>query len=258
MRLVLYTSKSILTSELFLYIYAHVASQFQDVKLVAVVSSESLPQKLRRFIRKIRRLGVWSGLEILTSLPLKRSLAGRDQEKIKLMLSRLPRPRLAPDLRSIIFVPTVNGPEAVQAIGRLSPDIIIQAGAGILQSQIFTLADIGTLNIHHGIAPLIKGMDSIYWGLWERQSQWLGSTLHWIDAGIDTGGVLAYHFVAPRTPKEGFPELFVRATEGGVANLVQALRRLEQGERWVLPPMPDPSVYRSTFSGWKLLRLWLR
>ncbi|MBV8232444.1 MAG: hypothetical protein JO329_20880 [Planctomycetaceae bacterium] len=47
---------------------------------------------------------------------------------------------------------------------------------------------IGTLNLHHGIAPSIRGMNSIYWALWEGRPEWIGSTVHFIDKGIDTAG----------------------------------------------------------------------
>ena len=113
----------------------------------------------------------------------------------------------------------------------------------------------GTLNLHHGIAPLIRGMESIYWGLWERRPEWIGATVHFIDEGIDTGGTLAYFRVDPIEPGEGFASLFSRATEGGVRQLTQVVGRLLSGEQVGVAPATGKSEYRSTFSGWKMLRL---
>jgi methionyl-tRNA formyltransferase len=162
------------------------------------------------------------------------------------------------DSARIIYVRTVNGPDAIHVMRTLTPDVIIQAGAGILRPRLFKLARCGTLNVHHGIAPLIRGMDSIYWGLWEKRPEWLGATVHWIDEGIDTGTVLAYAPVAACGPGEAYPALFVRATQQGVACLVETLTRLAAGEKWAVPSAGAPGVYRSTISGWKLAALALR
>src|SRR5437762_1370326 len=155
------------------------------------------------------------------------------------------------DSQRVQCVHTVNGADAARTLRALQPDVIIQAGAGILRQHIFTLARLATLNLHHGIAPLIRGMCSIYWALWEDRPEWLGATVHRIDAGIDTGQALAYASVTPQTPGEGYPSLFVRATQGGVARLVEVLTRLEAGEQWCLTPPAPGSAYRSTISGWK-------
>ena len=143
-------------------------------------------------------------------------------------------------------------------MSEIEPDVIIQSGAGILERQIFTLARVATLNLHHGIAPLIKGMSSILWGQYERRPEWIGSTVHMIDEGIDTGSALAYAKVEPERPGERFPSLYVRASESGVAVLVETLERLEAGETWSLPAPSGESFYRSTLSGWKQLALEIR
>jgi methionyl-tRNA formyltransferase len=135
----------------------------------------------------------------------------------------------------------------------LKPDVIIQLGNGILSKQIFEIARIGTLNIHPGIAPLMKGRDPIYWALWEREPSWLGATVHFIDEGIDTGPVLAYAPVEQRFPGERYPPLYVRTFELGVERLVDTLSRLACGERWTIDPPPGAQVYRSSISGWKML-----
>lgn len=260
MKIVFYTSRGGLRSEKFKYMYAHVAAHFDNVETVAVDrdrADQPFNIKIRRFMRKYRRLGLFPSLEIISSWPIHRYFSNRDNLEVQNRLRQLDRPAVKFDHSKVISVPTVNGPEAVRIIEGLQPSVIIQAGAGILQQQIFDLASIGTINLHHGIAPLIKGMSSVYWGLWEKQPQWLGSTVHWIDEGIDTGDVLAYCFVGDHWQSERYPSLFVRATEGGVANIVETLRRLSKGERWAVTPPDAPNVYRSTFSGWRLLILHL-
>lgn len=66
------------------------------------------------------------------------------------------------------------------------PDYIVQMGAGLIPEQ-FILASPPILNLHPGILPGIRGMDPTFWALYYGREDWLGSTLHLIDKGIDTG-----------------------------------------------------------------------
>ncbi|HLG98193.1 MAG TPA: formyl transferase [Bryobacteraceae bacterium] len=257
MKIVFFTREGFEKNELFLYMYARVRSQFPDCCIVSVnlrAECRSVRNSLRKHCNKIRRLGWRQAAEVLSSYPLQLYFAERANRERTRLLRNLPRPAVELE-QPVTIVHSVNGADAVDAIRRLRPDVIIQAGAGILKPQIFRLASIACLNMHHGIAPLIRGMNSIYWGLWERRPEWVGSTIHEIDAGIDTGNVLAYAPVAERRPGEGFARLFVRATELGIDRLLEVLARLQAGERWSVPPLSGASVYRSTISGWKLAAL---
>ena len=261
MRIVFFTREGFDTDPYFLYMYSQVAARFEDVAIVAVTpgaANNERSVRVRRWLRKFGRLGFWKALEILSSYPLQSLISRRDEADIGQGLRALPRPERKPDLQRVVSVTTVNGPDAQKALASLEPDVIIQSGAGILKSNIFSLANLGTLNVHHGIAPLIKGMSSIQWALLERKPEWMGATVHWIDEGIDTGDVLAYAPVRQTVPGEGFAPLFVRASEGGIAQLLGVLERLERGERWRVEPPQGESVYRSTISGWKLGILELR
>jgi len=255
MRIVFFTSEGFESDELFLYLYANVAASFSDVHIVAVhprSDTKERPSLLKRYLRKARYMGLTGTLEIFSSYPIQYLIHRRDQREVRAGLRALPRPPVNPHPETAIHVGTVNGPEAVRAIRGLEPDVIIQAGAGILRKQVFQIARIGTLNLHHGIAPLIKGMHSIYWALWEEEPKWLGATVHFIDEGIDTGLVLAYAPIRPSFLGERFASLFVRATELGVERLVDVLLRLAREERWTVAAPSGKRTYRSTISGWKL------
>jgi len=256
---VFYTRGTFESNELFLYMYARVASRYPDTHIVAVTPKRKKRRAtFSRYWKKAHRLGLADAVDIISSYPIRRFFARRDKGQVLVGLRALPRPDVLPDPVAAVRVPNINGPTSVRTMGELEPDVIIQSGAGILKPQIFTLARLATLNLHHGIAPLIKGVSSILWGQYERRPEWIGSTVHVIDEGIDTGAVLAYAKVEPERPGERFPSLYVRASEGGVARLVETLERLEAGETWRLPTPPGESVYRSTLSGWKQLAIEIR
>jgi len=266
MRIVFFTNEKFDSSEKFRYMFANVAASFPDVRIVAVRPSGAqkklyfrLQEKVRRVLWRARRFGVVHTLEFLTSRPLQFFIGERNWKEVHERFQALPRPAIkGMQPEKAVYVETVNGPEAVEAISGLKPDVVIQVDAGILRRQVFEAARIGTLNLHPGIAPLIMGQDPTYWALWERRREWMGATVHYIDEGIDTGPVLAYAPVEPRYPGERFPSLLVRTHELGTRHLVDALRRLERGERWTIYPPRGERVYRTIFSGWRLFLLEIR
>jgi folate-dependent phosphoribosylglycinamide formyltransferase PurN len=267
MRVIFFTNENFDSSEKFRYMFANVATSFRDVHIVAVRHSPAkkklfsllgLYQNVRKVLWRGRRFGVIHAVEVLTSRPLQLFIGQRNQLEADEILRALPRPPVKVEPEKAVYVETVNESDAVKAISRLKPDVVIQVDAGILRKPVFEIARIGTLNLHPGIAPLIRGPDPLYWALWERKREWMGATLHYIDEGIDTGPVLAYAPVEPRYPGERFPPISVRIAEVGVELLVEALCRLERGERWTVHPPQGEHVYRTIFSGWRLLLLEIR
>jgi methionyl-tRNA formyltransferase len=255
MRVVFFTRTGFEEDPLFLYIYSHIAPQWPDHAIVAYQPTAK-PSRAARW-NKVRRLGLWTTLEVLSSAPIASIIQGEFSARTRKLLTDLPRPTA--DLAKVptVTVHSINGRDAAAAIKELEPDVLIQAGAGILKQRIFSIPRITTLNLHHGIAPLIKGMNSIHWGLYENRPEWIGSTVHEIDEGIDTGAPLAYAPVDV-LPGDEFPELFVRATEQGVAAMLHVIERLANGERWQEPLPVGAQEYRSTISGWKLMATKLR
>jgi methionyl-tRNA formyltransferase len=56
------------------------------------------------------------------------------------------------------------------------------------------------LNYHAGIAPKYRGMNGGYWALASGDVENFGTTVHLVDAGVDTGAVLRQ---ARGTPRPG-------------------------------------------------------
>jgi hypothetical protein len=151
-----------------------------------------------------------------------------------------------------VAVPHLNHPAARQAIAALEPDLMVRVSGGLLQPETFSLARLATLNLHHGRAPYIRGMWSIPWGIVAERPDWIGATLHMIDAGIDTGRVL-WRGAPQLAPGDTGDTLYFRAHCEAVAALAATVRLYAAGK--VPPTWPDEdptpgtgpsgSVYRS-------------
>jgi folate-dependent phosphoribosylglycinamide formyltransferase PurN len=84
----------------------------------------------------------------------------------------------------------VNDEKSVRFLNELKPDILIQAGAGILKQNTFALSTKATINLHHGIAPDIRGIESTFWCMVYGLRDKIGVTCHLIDETLDTGAIV--------------------------------------------------------------------
>jgi hypothetical protein len=152
-------------------------------------------------------------------------------------------------------VPHLNHLYSRAALEKIQPDIIVRVSGGLLKRHIFSQAQLATLNIHHGQAPLIRGLSNIAWGILENRREWIGTTIHIIDEGVDTGTVL-WRGAPQLAPGDTAASLYYRAHLEGLAALV---RILEEYARSEAPPLwelsrRETSNYRSAFD----LAAWLK
>lgn len=92
--------------------------------------------------------------------------------------------------QKIIHVPSANAPECLQAIAEIQPGVVLLAGCRLLSRQALARMPCPVLNYHAGIAPKYRGMNGGYWALASGDAENFGATVHLVDAGVDTGGVL--------------------------------------------------------------------
>ncbi|RVD21243.1 formyl transferase [Mesorhizobium sp. M4B.F.Ca.ET.017.02.2.1] len=151
---------------------------------------ETPESKKQLLLGRARRQGWISAIGQLGTMVLtrlgKRFFSGHAARLIaEQKLETEPRPG-----QTIIDIPSANGPECLRAIADLQPGVVLLAGCRLLSRQ--TLAKIAcpVLNYHAGIAPKYRGMNGGYWALASGDAGNFGSTVHLVDAGVDTGGVL--------------------------------------------------------------------
>ncbi|RWC92664.1 MAG: formyl transferase [Mesorhizobium sp.] len=151
---------------------------------------ETPESKKQLLLGRARRQGWISAIGQLGTMVLtrlgKRFISGHAARLIaEQKLETEPRPG-----QTIIDIPSANAPECLRTIADLQPGVVLLAGCRLLSRQ--TLAKIAcpVLNYHAGIAPKYRGMNGGYWALASGDAGNFGSTVHLVDAGVDTGGVL--------------------------------------------------------------------
>jgi len=138
-------------------------------------------------------------------------------------------PRLAhPEL--VREVPHINHPEVAKLARELKPDLICVFGTSLIRGDLLKEGRLGIINLHGGLSPEYRGADCTFWALYNGEPEKIGCTLHYIDAGIDTGRLIAH--ISPEV-REGDSELvlFWRAVQDSAEVYAEAVARLAQGEQ---------------------------
>jgi hypothetical protein len=141
-------------------------------------------------------------------------------------------------------VPYLNHEDTANVLSRWQTDFIVRVSGGILSEAVFSAARVAALNIHHGVASQIRGMWSIPWGIVEGRSDWIGATVHIIDAGIDTGAVL-WCGSPQLAPGDSAVDLFFRTHLEAVEALISSIRKLDSGWQPAPEAAASNAVYRS-------------
>ncbi|UCI16848.1 formyl transferase [Mesorhizobium sp. B2-1-8] len=100
----------------------------------------------------------------------------------------------------IVHVASANSQECLQAIETIKPGVVLLNGCRLISREMLGKMPCPVLNYHAGITPKYRGMNGGYWALTSGDPQNFGTTVHLVDAGVDTGGVLKQ---AHSKPKQG-------------------------------------------------------
>jgi hypothetical protein len=153
-----------------------------------------------------------------------------------------------PDL--VHEVPHINHPDVVNLTRRLQPDLIAVFGTSLIRGDVLREGRLGIANLHGGLSPEYRGADCTFWALYNGEPQKVGCTLHWIDAGIDTGGLIAH--VSPQVlPDDGELSLFWRAVKASADVYADLVRRLAVGERFGQTQPHKGRLYQVKQRGWR-------
>ena len=79
--------------------------------------------------------------------------------------------------------------EKIEALlDEVQPDLGVVAGARLLGQPVIDLCGKGILNMHPGLIPRVRGLDSLLWAI--REDVPLGVTAHLIDERVDAGRIV--------------------------------------------------------------------
>lgn len=125
--------------------------------------------------------------------------------------------------------PHINHPDVVELARKLQPDMLCVFGTSLIRGDLLREGRLGIANLHGGLSPEYRGADCTFWALYNGEPEKVGCTLHWIDAGIDTGRLIAH--VSPKIEADDDElRLFWRSVQSSAAIYAEFLHRTAQGE----------------------------
>ena len=105
--------------------------------------------------------------------------------------------------KMIVRVESVNEDNCRKTLQDLDPAIILVNGTRIISKKTLAAATAPFINIHTGITPMFRGVHGGYWAIATGHPELFGTTIHQVDAGIDTGNVIDQVVGLP-TPQDNF------------------------------------------------------
>jgi methionyl-tRNA formyltransferase len=143
----------------------------------------------------------------------------------------------------VLEVARLDDPATVAALAAFAPDVIAVACFSLrLPPAILRLPRLGCLNVHPSLLPANRGPDPLFWTFRHGDVQ-TGTTVHLMDAGLDTGPILCQR---PVPVPDGISEAELERTcaEIGGGLLVEAVRGLAAG---TLQPIPQDEARATRF-----------
>lgn len=157
---------------------------------VAVIQEqpESKAALLRRRARRLGWVSVAGQFGTMVLVRLAKRFAAAQTRRLVAETGLETEPRRGQHLVEIV---SANSPELVKAVRNLRPSVVLLAGCRMLSPAVLAELPCPVLNYHAGITPGYRGMNGGYWALASGDAANFGATVHMVDAGVDTGRVVA-------------------------------------------------------------------
>jgi methionyl-tRNA formyltransferase len=144
-------------------------------------------------------------------------------------LTRKNKPTVIP-----ISTGQLNSTDTLTALKNQQPDIIILFGSSLIGQAIMESFPNRIINLHVGISGKYRGSSSNFWPIHDGRLDCLGATLLKINAGIDTGEVLAQDTIQIEE-SDTEQSLMGKSLIMGMDLTIQVLHRWFKGNEATLP-----------------------
>lgn len=148
-----------------------------------------------------------------------------------------------------------NAPASIAQLHEWSPDLIVFTGGNILREPLLRVPRHGVINVHLGLLPRVRGMSSAEWSLLNDVP--VGVTVHYIDAGIDTGPVLRRCEFPDAPFCVSLDDLRNRLIAFGIEKMCEVVAALDRGAA-LAEPQPEIDPEPDQDSQYFVMHEWLQ
>ncbi len=154
-------------------------------RLAGVIwENRGVRERLRLWQRRVKRHGPVTTVSRLAALGL--------DHLVHRFRSGRPGAVMPPPIAGIT-TRSVNHPSVIDTVRRWQPTLVVVAGTTLLGPALLdALAQAVVVNVHVGRTPAYRGTHGGAWAVIEGRPEDVVTTVHLVDAGVDTGRPLAY------------------------------------------------------------------
>jgi len=160
------------------------AAELRSQHIVVLIVEEKRALFSRFWHILTRSESIFKRLDRVTFYVLYHGFMGRILKRQRKFLHR-PTTPINPD----IVTRNLNHPDLIQRVEEVRPDLVLVSRTSILHKQWFDLG-IPMVNVHPGIVPEYRGLDSWMWAVINNEPHNIGVTVHWIEPMVDTGQII--------------------------------------------------------------------
>lgn len=140
---------------------------------------------------------------------------------------------------------SLNSENTLQFFVDAGVEAIAVYGSNLVKDPLLSHFGQRMLNLHLGLSPYYRGTATNFYPLLNEEPEYIGATIHLIDAGIDSGPIVR-HARPEIEPEDGPHTIGCKAILAGIEAMIEAMRQLAAGKlkavrQW---DVPDAKIYK--------------
>lgn len=121
----------------------------------------------------------------------------------------------------------INSQDFASFLADMKPDVIAVLGNSVIKPHIISIPSTAMINLHSGLSPYYRGTWSYGWPIVNKEPEYIGATVHRVDAGIDSGEIL-YQTKPCLVESDDLNTIFLKVISEGtelVADAIEEIRK---------------------------------
>lgn len=162
------------------------------------------------------------------------------------------------DVRMLHLRPgSLNSAETVEWVEAARPDVVVLYGTGMIRQQLIERYRGRFVNLHLGLSPYYRGAGTNFWPLVNGEPEFVGATIHEVDAAVDAGAILS-QVAGLIQPGDRAHEIGTRTIQSAARLLGEVAALKARGEiTGIRQDLNQGRVYRvRDFTGEAVRTLW--
>ncbi len=141
--------------------------------------------------RRIKKLGFFRVTgQIMFSVMVVPFIRLFSKERVRQLIAQYQFDETPVPAEKKIHFSSVNDEDCIALLKEINPDVVIVNGTRIISKKVLESTKAVFINMHTGITPKYRGVHGGYWAVANNDIANCGVTIHLVDKGIDTGGIL--------------------------------------------------------------------